>query len=141
MEITPVNSAASSFDQWTAPPLTLRQLVWRRFRRHKMAMAGAVMMLLLVLFSIGGALFFSEAEANLTPTHERLQPPSADHPFGTDTVGRDILARAIYGGQISLLIGLAAVVVQVLVGVLIGAVAGYYGGWIDSLLMLSLIHI
>jgi peptide/nickel transport system permease protein len=116
-------------------PLSYRTLVWRRFRRHKMAMAGAVMLILLVLYCFVGAFFYTEEFANFTDLSKILQPPSTAHPFGTDTVGRDILARTIYGGQISLLIGLLAVVVQVIVGVLIGAIAGYYGGWIDSLLM------
>ena len=65
----------------------------------------------------------------------KLQPPSRAHFFGTDTIGRDILARTIYGGQISLSIGIFAAIVEVLVGVLIGAIAGYYGGWLDDLLM------
>jgi peptide/nickel transport system permease protein len=96
---------------------------------------GAVALILLVAYTFGGAFIFSEAEANYTDTSLRLQPPSAVHPFGTDTIGRDVLARTIYGGQISLLIGLAAVLVESVVGVLIGAIAGYYGGWIDSVLM------
>ena len=114
---------------------TLRQLVWRRFRRHRMAMAGAIMLFLLILYSFGGALFFTEEYANHTDTSMRLQPPSWEHPFGTDTVGRDILARTIYGGQISLLIGFFAVMISILVGVVIGALSGYYGGVLDSLLM------
>ncbi len=118
-----------------APPLTLRQLFWRRFRRHKMALFGLVVLFLLVLYSLGGTLFFTEAYANLTDTVMRLQPPSRAHPFGTDTVGRDILARTIYGGQISLLIGLTAMLVEVVIGVTIGALAGYYGRWLDSILM------
>ena len=122
-------------EELEAPPLTPRELVWRRFRRHKMAVAGVVMLVLLLLYSILGAFVFPESYANLTETGARLQAPSAAHPFGTDTVGRDILARTVYGGQISLLIGLFAVVVEVIVGVLIGAIAGYYGGWIDSVLM------
>jgi len=65
----------------------------------------------------------------------RLQAPSREHPFGTDTVGRDILARTIYGGQISMMIGLTAMMVEVMLGVLIGAIAGYFGGLTDSLLM------
>jgi len=100
-----------------------------------MALFGLVTLFLLVVYSLGGTLFFSEAYANLTDTTKRLLPPSREHPFGTDTVGRDILARTIYGGQISLLIGLTAMVVEVFVGVLVGALAGYYGGWLDSLLM------
>ncbi len=127
--------AANAVDELEAPPLTLAQLTWRRFRRHKMALFGAVMLILLVLYSFGGAIFISEEYANFNDTKLILQPPSREHPFGTDTVGRDILARTIYGGQISLLIGLTAMLVETVVGVLIGAVAGYYGGIIDSVLM------
>ncbi|MBC8265308.1 MAG: ABC transporter permease, partial [Anaerolineales bacterium] len=135
MESTVESAVAYVPDAFEPPSLSLRALVWRRFRRHKMAVAGAIILVLLVLYSIVGAFFLSEAYANHTETSIRLQPPSAVHPFGTDTVGRDILARTIYGGQISLLIGLFAVVVETVVGVLIGAIAGYYGGWIDSILM------
>lgn len=118
-----------------APPLTLADLTWRRFRRHKMAIFGAVVLVLLFLYSFGGAFFVTEKYANFTNTKERLQPPSAAHPFGTDTIGRDILARTIYGGQISIIIGLTAAFVEVMVGILIGAMAGYFGGKIDSVLM------
>jgi len=135
MEIADDRAAKTQPQEIEAKPLSLRELVWRRFRRHKMAMAGVVIIILLVLYATLGAFFFSEADANRTDTTLRLQPPSAVHPFGTDTVGRDILARTIYGGQISLLIGLFAVIVETVVGVLIGAIAGYYGGWIDNLLM------
>ena len=122
-------------DELEAPPLTLTQLTWRRFRRHRMAIFGSVTLVLLVLYAFGGALFFSEAYANHTDTASRLQSPSREHPFGTDTVGRDILARTIYGGQISILIGLFAMMVEVFIGVIIGALAGFYGGRVDSLLM------
>jgi len=89
----------------------------------------------MLLYAVGGTLVFSEAEANYTDTTLRLQGPSREHPFGTDTVGRDILARTVYGGQISLLIGLSAMLVEVLLGIVIGALAGFYGGIVDSLLM------
>ncbi|PKO13977.1 MAG: hypothetical protein CVU39_16490 [Chloroflexi bacterium HGW-Chloroflexi-10] len=124
-----------SQEDFKTEPLTPGQLVWMRFKRHKMAVFGIIILFLLILYSFGGAFFFSEAEANFTDTKIRLTAPSAEHPFGTDTVGRDIFFRTIYGGQISLLIGLSAVIVEVFLGVLIGAIAGYYGGWIDSLLM------
>jgi len=130
-----VPTAQLPADILEAPPLSLRQMTWRRFLRHKMAVAGAIMLILLFLYSFGGAFLVSEAEANATDTGIRLQPPSAEYIFGTDQIGRDILARTIYGGQISLLIGLAAVILETIVGVLIGAIAGYYGGWIDSILM------
>ena len=115
-------------DELEAPPLSLGQLTWRRFRRHKMAIFGAVSLLFLILYTFGGALLISEAYANHTDTGLRLQAPSREHPFGTDTVGRDILARTIYGGQISMLIGLTAMMVEVMLGVMIGAIAGYFGG-------------
>jgi len=122
-------------DDLSTPPLTLWQMGWLRFRRHKMALAGVVILILLFVFSFGGMVFYSEQEANFTDTSLRLLPPSVQHPFGTDTIGRDILARTIYGGQISLFIGIISVVIETLLGILVGALAGYYGGWVDSLLM------
>ncbi|MDY7041694.1 MAG: oligopeptide ABC transporter permease [Chloroflexota bacterium] len=135
METTVESMTVKALDELEIPPLAPRELIWRRFRRHKMAVAGIFILVFLVLYSVVGAFFVSESYANYTDTSKRLQPPSAEHLFGTDTVGRDILARTIYGGQISLLIGLFAVVVETVVGVLIGAIAGYYGGPIDSMLM------
>lgn len=76
-----------------------------------------------------------EAYANCNDTAIKLQAPSREHPFGTDTIGQDILARTIYGGQISITIGILAAVVAVIIGTLVGAVAAYYGGWVDNLLM------
>ena len=135
MEATSEIDAIKYQEEFRTEPLTPGQLVRMRFLRHKMAVFGIIVLVLLILYSFGGAFIFTEAEANYTDTTIRLNAPSAEHPFGTDTVGRDILIRTIYGGQISLLIGLSAVVVEVIVGVLIGAIAGYYGGWIDGLLM------
>jgi peptide/nickel transport system permease protein len=124
------------------------QLAWRRFRKHKMAMVGVGILLLLVVYvTIGGILLSKgyctplgrelryEAWANCTDTSKVRQPPSIEHLFGTDSIGRDILARTIYGGQISILIGVTAATVGVILGTLIGSVAAYYGGWIDNILM------
>lgn len=122
-------------DELETPPLTLGQLTWRRFRRHRMAIFGTITLILVIIYSFGGMLVFSEADANRTDTGARLQAPSREHPFGTDTVGRDILARTIYGGQISLLIGLTAVIVELFFGITIGALAGYLGGRVDSISM------
>lgn len=135
MMVTAESEVIKIQEEFKTEALTPGQLMRMRFVRHKMAVFGMIMLVVLILYSFGGALFFSEADANFTSTKERLSAPSAEHLFGTDTVGRDILIRTIYGGQISLLIGLAAVVVEVVLGVLIGAIAGYYGGWIDGLLM------
>jgi peptide/nickel transport system permease protein len=122
-------------DELETPPLSLGQLTWRRFRRHRMAIFGSIVMILIVIYAFGGMLVISEAEANRTETGNALQAPSLEHPFGTDTIGRDILARTIYGGQISLIIGLTAMLVEVVLGVSIGALAGYFGGKLDSILM------
>jgi peptide/nickel transport system permease protein len=100
-----------------------------------MAMFGGVVLILLFLYSAVGSIILPESYANYTDTNLRLQAPNSAHPFGTDPVGRDILARTIYGGQISLLIGLTAVIIETVAGVLIGAAAGYYGGWLDAVLM------
>jgi peptide/nickel transport system permease protein len=130
-----INNSSPAVVQIGRPQFSFSQLVWMRFKRHKMAMVGMVLLILLILYSTIGAAFTTEPYSNITDTSIRLNPPSQEHPFGTDTVGRDILARTIYGGQISLIIGLIAMAVEVLMGVLIGAIAGYYGGILDSLLM------
>jgi peptide/nickel transport system permease protein len=119
----------------TRTPLTPTQLAWRRFRRHKMAMFGLLLLVLLGVYVIGGSLVFTEKFANYNDTGIRLRAPSQAHPFGTDAVGRDILARTIYGGQISMLIGLTAMLVEVLIGITVGALAGYFGGKLDAILM------
>jgi peptide/nickel transport system permease protein len=122
-------------DELETPPLTLGQLTWRRFRRHKMAMFGSVVLILIFIYTFGGMLFYSEADANRTDTGNSLQAPTIQHPFGTDTIGRDILARTIYGGQISIIIGITAMFVELIFGVSVGALAGFFGGRLDSLLM------
>jgi peptide/nickel transport system permease protein len=116
-------------------PLTPAQVALRRFLRHKMALVGLGILVALVLYVTAGAFLFSETDANHVDLRAKLTPPSWEHPFGTDLGGRDILARTIYGGQISIIIGVLAVLVAVIVGVLIGAIAGYYGSIIDSILM------
>ena len=138
MSSTTTNASNASWDSVEIaelPPLTPTQVAWRRFRRHKMAIAGIFILLGIILYVTVGSLFFTEAEANYTDLSIKLSGPSSEHPFGTDMVGRDILARTIYGGQISIIIGMLAVVVSIILGVLVGAVSGYYGGVTDSVLM------
>ncbi len=115
--------------------LTPGQLVWRRFRKHRMAMMGGVGTILLLLFIIIGSIVIPESAANSTDLMARLTGPTATHWFGTDSVGRDVFNRVIYGGQISLFIGFLAVILEVGLGTIIGGVAAYYGGWVDAVLM------
>ena len=131
----------------SAPPLSPMVLGVRRFRKHRMAMFGLGLLFMLVLYISLGGLFSrgycspiskdvkGEAWANCNDTSLKLQPPSADHIFGTDVIGRDIFARTVYGGQISFLIGISAAIIEVILGALVGALAAYYGGWVDSFLM------
>lgn len=115
--------------------LTPGQLVWRRFRKHRMALIGGIAFIVLFLFIVVGSIIFPETFANNTDLTGRLTGPSGTHMFGTDSVGRDVFYRIIYGGQISLFIGITAVILEVTLGTLIGSVAAYYGGWVDALLM------
>lgn len=114
---------------------SLWRMALRRFLRHRAALLGTFILLGILLYIVAGSLRFSEADANYNDTSLSLNPPSAEHPFGTDRVGRDVLMRTVYGGQISLIIGLFAVIVEVGLGTVVGALSGYYGGWIDSILM------
>ncbi|MGH2619170.1 MAG: ABC transporter permease, partial [Anaerolineales bacterium] len=113
---TALPAAQARLEQLDAPPLSLVQLFWRRFRRHRVAVAGVIVLLGLVAYAFGGGIFSDESYANRTDTGLRLRSPSGDHAFGTDTIGRDILARTVYGGQISLIIGLLAVAVELGIG-------------------------
>ncbi|KRE14586.1 peptide ABC transporter permease [Bosea sp. Root483D1] len=107
---------------------------WRRFRRHKLAMASAVILALLILSVVVGPWFWP-VPINDIDFSAQLQGPSWAHPLGTDDLGQDILARMMYGGRISLAVGLAAMVVATTVGVLIGASAGMSRKFADPVLM------
>ncbi len=123
--------------QQLAPPKVSSpgQLARRKLMKNRAAMFGLVLLGALIAYIVIGSFLFTEEYANHNDLSIRLQPPSREHPFGTDPIGRDILARTIYGGQISLIIGVTAVAISMLVGVLIGAFAGFYSGRLDSLLM------
>ena len=119
----------------TRPELSPRQLVWRRFRKHRMAVVGAAGFLLLLLFIVVGSILVPESQSNQGDLRSRLSSPSQAYPLGSDSTGRDVLSRIIYGGQISLAIGFLAVALAVTLGTVIGALAAYYGGLADALLM------
>ena len=107
---------------------------WRRYRRHKLAVASALLLLLLIAVVVVGP-FLWNIPINDIDFNSRLEGPSFAHPFGTDDLGQDILARMIYGGRISLSIGLAAMLVAVFVGTVIGALAGMSRGALGHGLM------
>jgi peptide/nickel transport system permease protein len=113
---------------------TMTRLILRRFRRHHLAVVATVVLTLIVLVTIFAPVIAPYDPNALNPA-EKLQNPSADHWFGTDDVGRDIFSRVLYGGRVSLVIGVAATLVALLIGTLIGAMSGYFGGLIDNALM------
>ena len=107
---------------------------WRRFCRHKMAVVSLIVLLTMVALVVFGPLVWKVA-INEIDFGARLKGPSLTHPFGTDDLGQDIFARMLYGGRISLAVGLAAMAMAVLVGVTIGAIAGVSRGGVDAALM------
>ena len=107
---------------------------WRRYRRHRPATVSAGLLLVLIVAVVLGP-FVWRIPINEIDVVAGMQGPSLAHPFGTDDLGQDILARMIYGGRISLAVGLAAMMVSVIVGTLIGALAGMSRGWLGYALM------
>ncbi|MCD4688317.1 MAG: ABC transporter permease [Desulfuromonadaceae bacterium] len=110
-----------------------RQVFWPRLRNNRMAMAGAAIVLVMAVLALLAPLLARD------PGHIdialRLQAPSLLYPLGTDDLGRDVLARILYGARISLLVGFVAVGIATAIGVVLGALAGYYGRWVDVLIM------
>lgn len=115
--------------------LTPGQLIWRRFIKHRMAVVGMIGFAILLLFIVVGSFYVTEERANAVDLQIRLSAPTSEHWMGTDETGRDIFARIIHGGQISLFVGLTSVILSVTLGTLIGGLAGYFGGWLDTVLM------
>ena len=119
----------------TAQPRTsLWQETGRRFRRHRLAMVGSVILLLLVLCVLVGPLVW-RLPVNNIDFKAKLKGPSWSHPLGTDDLGQDLLARMLYGGRISLAVGIAAMLIAISIGTAVGAVSGFGGGAIDHTLM------
>jgi peptide/nickel transport system permease protein len=107
---------------------------WRRFRRHRMAVAGLAILVIMLAAVAFGPLLWS-VPINDIDFAAQLSGPSWSHPFGTDDLGQDLLARMLYGGRISLSVGMSAMLVAVVVGTIIGAVAGISRGGVDMALM------
>lgn len=103
------------------------------FKSNKLAIVGAAIILIFTVCAILAPLY--PVDPNAISASDMLKMPSAAHPFGTDNMGRDYLARCIYGGRTSLLIGFLAMILSTVIGTLVGAVSGFLGGWADVVLM------
>lgn len=107
---------------------------WQRFKRHRLGLTGAMVVLLLFTISLA-APALSPYDPSYIDIKSILEPPSYEHPLGTDQLGRDVLSRIIWGGRISLMVGFVAVGIAAVIGVFLGAMAGYYGGYVDTIIM------
>lgn len=114
--------------------MRLAEVIWKRFRRNKLALAGSAVVFVLAVIAVG-APFIAPYDPTDIDVRNVLSPPSVEHPFGTDDLGRDVLSRMIHGSQISLSVGFVAVGIAIAIGIVIGSLAGYYGGKLDQLLM------
>jgi peptide/nickel transport system permease protein len=116
------------------PSRSLWSDAWRQFRRHHLAMFGLVVLALLLIATIFGPLVY-RVPSDAIDYSASLLGPSPQHPFGTDDLGRDLLARTMLGGRVSMSVGIVAVLIAITLGTLIGAVAGFFGGQVDGMLM------
>ena len=112
---------------------SMTTIIWKRFRRHPAAIISTTVLIILVLAVI--LVSFSPYDPEASVLSSRVEPPSLQHPMGTDQLGRDLLTRVLYGGRISFFVALMVVVVTLVIGIPVGAIAGFFGGTIDNLLM------
>jgi len=124
--------ALAAEDRWRGTSISTE--AWRRFRRHRLAVASLCILLAIILAVILGPWLWAHA-INEIDFAARLAKPSAEHPFGTDDLGQDLLARMLYGGRISLAVGLVAMLIAIVAGSIIGAIAGMSRGWVGPALM------
>jgi len=110
------------------------KIVWKRFRRNKIAIIGSVVLIILIVLSVLAPVI-SPYDRDSIDLQRREDSPSSDHLFGTDRQGRDLFTRVLYGGRISLSVGLVASSLQMVIGVILGCLAGYYGRWVDTVIM------
>jgi oligopeptide transport system permease protein len=118
--------------------VSLWQDAWKRLRKNKVAVLGGVVLAMIILLSLIGPWLVFEYNGFSFETQDlgsRLANPSRTHLFGTDTLGRDLLARVLYGTRISLMVGLVSTLISLLIGVAYGSVAGFFGGRLDEIMM------
>ena len=108
--------------------------IWRKFKRDRPALIGIFVLFVIVTAIVLGPIIYTTPMDKIDFSQSAI-PPSLSHPFGTNALGQDQLARVLHGGRISLTVGITAMLVAIVLGTLIGAIAGFYGGFIDSLLM------
>jgi len=138
--MTPPDGVASEAVSPAAAPArargteSMRSEAWRRFRKHRLASFGAAILLVMVIAVIAGP-FVYRVPIDEIDFKAKLKAPTVAHPLGTDDLGQDLLARMLYGGRISLAVGVAAMLIAITAGTMVGATAGHLGGTVDHVLM------
>ncbi|WP_238625888.1 oligopeptide ABC transporter permease [Aggregatilinea lenta] len=113
---------------------TPTRIAWRRFRRHRLAFISLILLVIIMVMAIAAPLF-TQYEPDAMSLRDRALAPSSEHWLGTDNLGRDMWARTVYGGRVSLEVGLVAAGISTVIGVILGALSGYYGRWVDMVIM------
>jgi peptide/nickel transport system permease protein len=108
--------------------------VWQRFRRHRVALVGAIILLVLTAASAGAPLYTANDPYKVDISAYR-KGPQANHPLGTDSSGRDVLSRLFHAGRVSLSVGVVAVAIYSVIGTILGSISGFYRGWVDATIM------
>jgi peptide/nickel transport system permease protein len=118
-------------------PSSPARLAWRRFRRHKLALVGAIIFILLTLACVFAGVLtkYSPTQTFTMGTGKHFIGPTRGHWFGIDSIGRDNYTRVLYGGRISIAVGIGVALFATIFGTVVGVLAGYYGGWLDNVLM------
>ncbi|MET3697845.1 peptide/nickel transport system permease protein [Bacillus oleivorans] len=132
-ELAPNQNSNASLPQAEEKVVSPWKEGWKEFRKNKLALVGTGIVLFFILIAVF-ADFIAPHSYKESILSDTLQPPSAEHWFGTDDLGRDIFSRIVYGARISLWVGFFAVLASAAVGSLLGILAGYYGRWVDMLI-------
>ncbi|WP_073295608.1 ABC transporter permease [Parolsenella massiliensis] len=128
-------------EQSAAPTRTLWSDAWKRLKKNKLAVIGAIWIIFVVVVALTADLWApqllgSPTDIDTTTVAQSSKlPPSLEHPFGTDATGRDQLVRVIYGARVSLAVGVIATIISTAIGLVMGALAAFYGGWFDTIIM------
>lgn len=134
-------STFQAHEEETKPTRTLWSDAWKRLKRNKLALIGAIWIIFMVIVAVTADLWAPQLLGSPTQIDSSQMaalsklPPSLEHPFGTDALGRDVLCRVIYGARISLTVGLLATAISTVIGLIMGAIAAYYGGIWDTIIM------
>ncbi|MBV9897259.1 MAG: ABC transporter permease [Chloroflexi bacterium] len=116
------------------PAIRRRAGVWQRFRRHRIALVGALILLILTAGAVAAPVI-ATSDPDKVDISQYRKGPTVSHLLGTDSSGRDVFSRLLYAGRISLSVGLVAVAIYTVIGVVLGAFSGFYGGWLDAIIM------